>query len=150
MRRLIFLVLLVLVLSVPLFGQNESEIKQGMRKEMLFLKQTLNSILMESEKTETAFSEILMLNAERESELNEKLKSLRLEKKQVEERLTKLEADYNLLNDSKDSWTSLNEGYDLEIEILEGQVRLWRGIAIGSGVAVVAVVTYIIIKGVTE
>ena len=150
MKRLMCLVLLVLILPGLLFGQNERSLKESMLIELNFLRKTFISISQELEKTEIAFQESLKANSEDSKRLKEEIKSLKAEKQQVERRLSKLEQDYKLLNDSKDSWAKLNKNYDTEIEILEGQVRLWQIIGIAGGAVAVGTLTYLIVTAVKD
>jgi predicted nuclease with TOPRIM domain len=135
-----------LVLSGPVFGQNESEIKQLMLEELSFLRRVLLSVNEDLKTTKNSLSELSKRNQEDLKSTEKEIESLEKEKLQVEERLSRLQKDYNLLNDSKDLSDSLNDGYELEIEILEGQVRLWRGVAIGAGAVAVATVVYILVR----
>lgn len=145
MKRLICLVLLVSVLG-QLFAENESSLKESMLKELTFLRRTFLSIEKELELTKESFSLSLKANEKRQKHLKLKIESLEAEKLQVEGRLKRLEKDYNLLNDSKDSWSNLTNNYDVEIEILEGQVRTWRTVAIVSVVILIGAAVYMAVR----
>lgn len=146
MKRLMCLVLLGLVLSGPFFGQSETGLKENMLTEIVFVRKILQSVNGELLRTKNFLSESLKKNSEDSKSTRDEIKSLESEKQAIEKRLSLLERDYKLLNDSKDSWARLNENYDIEIEILEGQVRLWRIVAIGSVVILIGGTVYLVLR----
>ena len=146
MKRLTCLVLLVLVLGVPLYGQSETDILPSLRTEISYLESCLIAIGNELNQMQLYSEQLLTRNETEQRLLKKRIEYLEQEYNRIELDKAKLEKDLILLDASEGTLTSLVKNYDEEIEILEGQVGLWRMVAIGSGVVVVAVVVWLILK----
>ncbi len=146
MKRLMCLILLVATLSSPVFAQSAMDIIESLKTEINFMERSLTAIRNESNQMRLYLKKVLA-NSETESKLlKNRIAYLEAESERVQGLKEKLEEDLNLLSASDDSLTNLKANYERSEEILEGQIRLWRGVAVGSAVAVVAVVVYIIVR----
>ena len=132
MKRLMCLICLVLILPGLSYAQSETGLKANMLTEIVFVRRILQSVNEELLKTKNFLNESLKKNSEDSKSTKAEIESLESEKLVIEKRLSLLERDYKLLSDSKDSWARLNENYDDEIKILEGQVRTWRAVGVVS------------------
>ncbi len=147
MRILLFL--MVVTLSSSVSAESALDLSNELKSEIGVLEGSLlaiDSVLTQMQATQQM---LLKKNEAEQIVLQKRIDYLENKKSELEADRISLEKQLSLLDASEGSLTDLINNYERGEKILEGQIRLWRGIAIGGGVAVVAIVTYIIIKGVT-
>ena len=148
MRRLTCLVLLVLVLGVPLYGQSETDILPSLRTEINYLESCLIAIGNELNQMQLYSEQLLTRNETEQRLLKKRIEYLEQEYNRIELDKAKLEKDLILLDASEGTLTSLVSNYDEEIKILEGQARLWKIVGIGGAVIVIILGTIVVIQAI--
>lgn len=157
MRRLLFFVFLALI-AVLLYAQPPPKWKQTLqelKQERLSIELQLKAIGDELQTTKDTLMSFEIKHGEMKSyyealeknlqsridSLEEQRSQLAEDKKQLSERIARLEESESSLSDLSGSW----QKYKSEAE---GQIRLWKGLAIGSGIVAAGTVTYLIIDAV--
>lgn len=159
MKRLLFFVFLVLIPALA-FAQPPPEWKQTLqelKQEKLNIELQLKAIDDELQTTKNALTSLEIKHGEMKSYyegleenwksrldlLEEQRSQLAEDKKQLNERIARLEESESSLPDLSESWKDYKSK-------AEGQIRLWKGIGIGSGIVAVGTLTYIIVNAVKE
>ena len=150
MKRLMCLVLLVLILGLNVWSESTTTSLKELRQEINFLQNVMLEIGNELSLIELNSRRHLKLKEEELTELrnsyNGRITYLKKRWERVEEERKELQKECDRLKDSEGLPEILKSKHEEIAEDLQGQIKAWRGIAIGSAVAVVAVVVYIIVR----
>ena len=150
MKRLMCLVLLVLILGLNVWSESTTTSLKELRQEINFLQNVMLEIGNELNLIELNSRRHLKLKEEELVELKNsydgRINYLKKQWERVEEERKELQKEYDQLKDSEGLPEILKSKHKEIAEDLQGQIKAWRGIAIGSAVAVVAVVVYIIVR----
>ncbi len=150
MKRLMCLVLLVLILGLNVWSESTTTSLKELRQEINFLQNVMLEIGNELSLIELNSRRHLKLKEEELTELrnsyNGRITYLKKRWGRVEEERKELQKEYDQLKDSEGLPEILKSKHKEIAEDLHVQIKAWRGIAIGSAVAVVAVVVYIIVR----
>ena len=114
MRKLIYLVLLVCILS-PIYGQQETELPVllvSLRSEIGFLQSCLVSINDELNQTKLFMKSLLLKNEAEQTILQIRIEYLETESSRLDAEKNKLEVDYKELNESGDLSTKLRQAFN--------------------------------------
>ena len=157
MRRLLFLAFLVLIPALA-FAQPPPEWKQTLqelKQEKLRIELQLKVIDDELQTTKDSLTSLEIKHGEMKSyyealeknwqsridSLEQQRSQLAEDKKLLNERIARLEESESSLPDLSESWKDYKSK-------AEGQIRLWKGIGITSGIVAVGTLTYLIIDAV--
>lgn len=155
MKRHLFFVFLVLI-PVLAFAQQPPAWKQTLKElkqEKLNIELQLITIDDELQTTKDSLTSLEIKHGEMKSyyealeknwqsriDFLEKQQSQLVEdKKQLNERIARLEGSESSLPDLSESWKTYKSK-------AEGQIRLWKGIAIGEGIIVIGLIVWMIVK----
>ena len=146
MKLLMCLILLGLVLMFPIYSENSTELLTSLKQEINFLERCLIAIGNELNQMQLLSQQLLQQNELEQQALKSRIDYLEKEFERVKSDKAKLEKDYKVLSESEGLPMSLQQTYKETVETLQGQIRLWRIIAIGEAAVLVGIVVYLILK----
>jgi len=150
MKRLMCLVLLVLILGLNVWSESTASSLKELKQEIDFLQNVMLEIGNELNLIELNSRRHLRLKKEELVELKNsydgRINYLKKQWERVEEERKELQKEYDQLKDSEGLPEILKSKHEEIAEDLQGQINAWRVMGIGSAVAVVAVVVYIIVR----
>ena len=140
-------VLLVFILSVTGMSESTQSLLNELRKEIGVLNGCLIGIGSELNQMKLYSQSLLESSDLAQKRLKSRIAYL--ENRQIELQVEKysLEKECEALSESEGLPDALKSKHLQITKGLQGEINLWRGIAIGSGVLALAAATYIIIRG---
>ena len=146
MKLLMCLILWGLVLMFPVYSENSTELLTSLKQEINFLERCLIAIGNELNQMQLMSQQLLQQNELEQQALKSRIDYLEKEYERVKSDKARLEKDYKVLSESEGLPMSLQQTYKETVETLQGQIRLWRIIAVSEAAVLVGVLVYLILK----